>query len=236
MAKSISVVVPPNAAAIVPVSKSSALIVPPKGISRCVCTSIPPGITRHPAASTTLPAFSIGSCAPMAETWWPLTPTSATQVSVAVTTVPFLMTMSKRIFLKGLSSYGAKEVRLLAVSRQHVARINIQSFLFVAAHQINIELRHAHRAQSLQLFAMRLDRADQTKTVGDFVGDERRVVAAHFAMMQIIVSAAIAHVRDKCGGQFLRFIFCNQINHVIRNQRGKPTHALARHGQIIRNP
>ncbi len=99
MAKSISVVVPPKAAAMVPVSKSSALVVPPKGISRCVCTSIPPGITKHPAASTTLPAFSIGSCAPMAETLWPPTPTSATQVSVAVTTVPFLISKSKRIVL-----------------------------------------------------------------------------------------------------------------------------------------
>src|SRR6185437_10459112 len=205
MAKSISVVVPPNAAAIVPVSKSSALIVPPKGISRCVWTSIPPGITRHPAASTTLPAFSIGSCAPMAEILWPLTPTSATHISVAVTTAPFLISMSKRIVLQSLPIGGArqvraKKVRLLAVSRQHVARISIQRFFFVAAHQINVELRHAHRAQSLQFFAMRFDGADQTKAVGDFIGDERRVVAAHFAVMPIIVSSAIAHIRDKRGG------------------------------------
>jgi len=32
-----------EAAARVPVSKSSALVVPPKGMSRCVCTSMPPG-------------------------------------------------------------------------------------------------------------------------------------------------------------------------------------------------
>src|SRR5947209_348958 len=43
MAKSMSVVVPPKAAAMVPVSKSSELVVPPKGMSRCVCTSMPPG-------------------------------------------------------------------------------------------------------------------------------------------------------------------------------------------------
>ena len=60
IAKSISVVVPPKAAAIVPDSKSSALVVPPKGISRCVWTSMPPGITSRPVASITLPAFSIG--------------------------------------------------------------------------------------------------------------------------------------------------------------------------------
>ena len=37
MAKSTMLVVPPNAAARVPVSKSSADVVPPKGMSRCVC-------------------------------------------------------------------------------------------------------------------------------------------------------------------------------------------------------
>ena len=51
MAKSITDVVPPCAAADVPVRKSSADIVPPKGMSRCVCTSMPPGMTIWPAAS-----------------------------------------------------------------------------------------------------------------------------------------------------------------------------------------
>ena len=50
-AKSTIVVVPPQAAARVPVSKSSAENVPPNGISRWVCTSMPPGMTYWPAAS-----------------------------------------------------------------------------------------------------------------------------------------------------------------------------------------
>ena len=49
-----SVVVPPMAAARVPVSKSSADVVPPKGMSRWVCTSMPPGSTSRPVASTTV--------------------------------------------------------------------------------------------------------------------------------------------------------------------------------------
>ena len=44
-------VVPPKAAAMVPDSKSSADVVPPKGMSRCVCTSMPPGSTSLPVAS-----------------------------------------------------------------------------------------------------------------------------------------------------------------------------------------
>ncbi len=49
-AKSTMVVVPPNAAARVPVSKSSDAKVPPNGSSMCVCTSMPPGITYLPVA------------------------------------------------------------------------------------------------------------------------------------------------------------------------------------------
>ena len=48
MQKSISVVVPPNAAATVPEVKSSHVVVPPKNISMCVCGSIAPGITYLP--------------------------------------------------------------------------------------------------------------------------------------------------------------------------------------------
>ena len=55
-----SVVVPPKAAARVPVSKSSALVVPPKGMSRCVWTSMPPGRTYLPAASMIFVALSRG--------------------------------------------------------------------------------------------------------------------------------------------------------------------------------
>ena len=48
MAKSTIVVVPPNAAARVPVSKSSADVAPPNGMSMWVWTSMPPGRTILP--------------------------------------------------------------------------------------------------------------------------------------------------------------------------------------------
>ena len=51
IAKSTIVVVPPCAAASVPDSKSSMELVPPNGISRCVCASMPPGMMYFPAAS-----------------------------------------------------------------------------------------------------------------------------------------------------------------------------------------
>jgi hypothetical protein len=45
IAKSTIVVVPPHAAARVPVSNVSDAVVPPKGISMWVCPSTPPGTT-----------------------------------------------------------------------------------------------------------------------------------------------------------------------------------------------
>ena len=53
MAKSTMQVVPPNAAARVPVSNVSEDSVPPNGISMWVWGSTPPGITSRPAASMT---------------------------------------------------------------------------------------------------------------------------------------------------------------------------------------
>ena len=58
MQKSISVVVPPKAADVVPDVKSSHVVVPPKNISMCVCGSIAPGITILPLASITLSAVT----------------------------------------------------------------------------------------------------------------------------------------------------------------------------------
>ena len=53
MAKSTMLVVPPNAAARVPVSKVSDDWVPPNGISIWVWGSTPPGSTSFPVASMT---------------------------------------------------------------------------------------------------------------------------------------------------------------------------------------
>ena len=61
------VVVPPNAAARVPVSNVSLANVPPKGSSMCVWTSIAPGMTSLPVASitrSTIPAATSDPASP----------------------------------------------------------------------------------------------------------------------------------------------------------------------------
>src|SRR5580693_9391645 len=109
-AKSTIVVVPPQAAARVPVSNVSTENVPPNGISMCVCTSIPPGSTYLPVASMTwsaacaaalsvAPPVPPASAAPVtsrartAAIFSPATRTSAASVPLAVTTVPPLMSV-----------------------------------------------------------------------------------------------------------------------------------------------
>ena len=62
------VVVPPQAAARVPVSNVSADMVPPKGISMWVWTSMPPGMTYLPVASISLSATMPAAAAPRART------------------------------------------------------------------------------------------------------------------------------------------------------------------------
>src|SRR5918998_87589 len=89
-AKSMIVVVPPHAAARVPVSNVSDANVPPNGSSMCVCASTPPGITYLPVASMTAsavqPCANAGSAS--ATTFSSSMSTSAVVSSEAVITRP----------------------------------------------------------------------------------------------------------------------------------------------------
>ena len=85
---------PPWAAAIVPDSKSSDDAVPPNGISMCVWASMPPGITYWPVASMTVSAVPSAVPGAVSATILPLSiHRSAANVSLAVTQVPFLMSV-----------------------------------------------------------------------------------------------------------------------------------------------
>src|SRR3984885_1200737 len=135
MAKSTRVVVPPMAAARVPVSKSSLEVVPPKGMSKCVCASMPPGNSSMPVASST---------------WWPgsaempgrtslivpaSTSTSAAMVLSADTTVPFLM----RIPIDQIFPSLARQVIFYALHRDAILhrtnqRAEITPYAFILIH------------------------------------------------------------------------------------------------------
>ena len=95
-------VVPPQAAARVPVSNVSEANVPPNGISMWVCASMPPGITYFPVASITVSTLLSRSkpsrVDPGTSTAAMVSPsmsTSALAVPVELTMVPFLI----RVFM-----------------------------------------------------------------------------------------------------------------------------------------
>src|SRR3954469_4672089 len=90
MMKSTWHVVPPNAADVCPDSTSSIVVVPPKGMSRCVCGSMQPGRTYLPLASTTRSAAT-SSDSPIRELRSPSTYTSPTYSAAAVMTRPPLI-------------------------------------------------------------------------------------------------------------------------------------------------
>ena len=98
VAKSTMVVVPPQAAARVPVSKVSDANVPPNGSSMWVWTSTPPGTTSLPVASITSAPCSAAAAMSLpgrstASTCSPSMRTSARSAPVALTTVPPLISV-----------------------------------------------------------------------------------------------------------------------------------------------
>src|SRR5262245_37203772 len=93
-AKQMTLVVPPNAAAVVALSNVSALTRPAaESCSIWACGSTPPGSTSLPRASISRPARA--SPCPSAATVSPRMPTSAAITSLAVATVPPRITRSK---------------------------------------------------------------------------------------------------------------------------------------------
>ena len=99
------VVVPPHAAARVPVSNVSLANVPPNGISMWVWPSMPPGITYLPCASMTVSTLSevapsrSESGAIRAAIVSPSISTSCRNDPVELTTVPFWMRIFAMVLL-----------------------------------------------------------------------------------------------------------------------------------------
>src|SRR5229473_3691911 len=83
---------------------------------------------------------------------------------------------------------------------------------------------------------MLFDGADHAEAVDDFVGDEFGVVAADFAVVEVVVLAAVFYERGQGGGQFLGLVFGDEIHHVIGDQSGKPADVFTGGFQIVGGP
>src|SRR5260370_2075070 len=83
---------------------------------------------------------------------------------------------------------------------------------------------------------MLFDGADHAEAVDDFVGDEFGVVAADFAVVEIVVFAAVFDKRGERGGQFFGLVLGDEIHHVIGDQGGKPAHVFACCFKVVGGP
>ena len=83
---------------------------------------------------------------------------------------------------------------------------------------------------------MLVDGAEDAEAIDDFVADELGVVTADFAVMEIIVLAAVLYKGSQRGWQFFRLVFGDEVHHVIGNEGGKPADVLARGFQVVGGP
>src|SRR5712692_7666948 len=83
---------------------------------------------------------------------------------------------------------------------------------------------------------MFVDGADDAEAIDNFVRHEFGVVAANFAVVEIVVLAAVFYERGEGGGQFFGLVFGDEIHHVIGDQGGKPADVFARDLQIVGSP
>src|SRR3954453_13660766 len=148
-------VVPPQAAARVPVSKVSEALVPPKGSSMWVCASTPPGMTYLPGASIPVSASISPSAVEPGESSAtmvsPSTRTSAVVVPVALTTVPFLMRVVMGFSWDGGRAASAASDQSRPGSRRGDPRVGVRApvavELPVVAHlpdHVHVQVSHQH--------------------------------------------------------------------------------------------
>lgn len=87
--------------------------------------------------------------------------------------------------------------------------------LFVAIHQIEIELRDAQAGKFGKLVSMRCGGSKQAEAIDDFIRNEIAVAAVDFAVMEIIVAGTVADIGGQRGRQILGSI-------ALRSDRGVP--------------
>jgi hypothetical protein len=71
----------------------------------------------------------------------------------------------------------------ISVVRKDFAGVDFQGFFFLAAHQVDVELRYANLAQGFEFLAVLLDGAHEAEAVDNFVRNKISIIATDFAMV-----------------------------------------------------
>src|SRR5882724_3154539 len=128
------------------------------------------------------------------------------------------------------------EQQLFCVVGKNFVLVDIESFLLFTAHQVDVELGYTDFAEAVELFTVVVDGTDHAEAVDDFVGDEFGVVAADFAVVEVVVLATVLYERGERGGQFFGLVFGDEVHHVVGDQRGKPADVFAGGFQVVGGP
>src|SRR5882724_6187061 len=128
------------------------------------------------------------------------------------------------------------EQQLFCVVGKNFVLVDIESFLLFTAHQVDVELGYTDFAEAVEFFTVVVDGTDHAETLDDFVGDEFGVVAADFAVVEIVVLATVLHERGERGGQFFGLVFGDEVHHVVGDQGGKPADVFAGGFQVVASP
>src|ERR1019366_9388097 len=195
IAKSMIVVVPPKAAARVPVSKVSTECVPPKGISKGVWPSMAPGMTYWPLASIkrSAPTFQSsvvvepGAAKPTMVS--PSTKPSAANGPLALIAVPPLIKvfMEGPFFLSSVERWLRRDQALVAVRASVAVEGPGVTYLFQHAH---VEVAHDHfvlrvRRGVTDELASRIDKVRRSvETVVAQIFDTNAVDGAHEVLVR----------------------------------------------------
>src|SRR5260370_40242057 len=83
---------------------------------------------------------------------------------------------------------------------------------------------------------MLVDGADDAEAVDNFVADEIGVIAADFAVVKIVILAAIFYERGKSWGKFFRLVLGDEVDNVIGNEGGKRAEVFAGGVQVVGGP
>src|SRR5262249_10563576 len=78
--------------------------------------------------------------------------------------------------------------------------------------------------------------ADNAESIDDIIVHKFGVAAADYSMMEIVVSLAVADVRGKFRGKFVRTVAGDEIDYVVGNQCRKPAHAITRDVFVLGDP
>ena len=116
--------------------------------------------------------------------------------------------------------------------RDDLAAVDLEDGLFIAVHQVDVELVDARVGKALELGEMVVDRAEHAEAVGHLVADEARVRRPHLGVVEVVVALPVADVAGQRLGQLLARVLVHEVDDVVADEGREPAGPLAAVGEV----